>query len=166
MGDASISIDGLYRWALHRELPTLIGNGAVLFIMLNPSTADANQDDPTIRRCLGYASSWGYSDLYVANLYAYRATNPASLNDAADPIGDMNDRYIDALADYADLIVVAWGANVGPVADRAEAVTRRLLADGHDLQALALAANGQPRHPLYCKADLVIEPFDLEVAHG
>ena len=86
---ADFSACGTYRYALRRIwLPAA---PQVLFIGLNPSTADEKSDDPTIRRCLGFARSWGYGGLIVANLFAYRATAPSALREARDPIGPLND---------------------------------------------------------------------------
>lgn len=83
---ADISACGAYRYRLDR-LGALLGRGAVNFVMLNPSTADAEQDDPTIRRCLGYAFRWGFARLIVTNLYALRSTDPRALWEHPDPIG-------------------------------------------------------------------------------
>lgn len=147
---------GIYRYTLERDVGSLVSSGRVLFVMLNPSTADASTDDPTIRRCISFARRWGYGHLSVANLYAYRATDPAGLDRAADPVGPENDFWIGQLADSADAVVVAWGHNVGPIADRAERVLRVL---GDDVDALALTGTGQPRHPLYVKGDVDRIPY-------
>lgn len=88
---AGISECGTYRYWLCREWSP--GLDSLVWLMLNPSTADATQDDPTIRRCMGFARRWGYGGITVVNLYAYRATNPRDLLTAADPVGPENDRY-------------------------------------------------------------------------
>lgn len=155
---ATISDCGTYRYTLHRDLGGLLGAGVCLFVMLNPSTADASQDDPTIRRCKAFADRWGHAELTVANLYAYRATSPAALDEAADPVGPHNDDWIDRLATAATRIVCAWGADVGPIAYRAEQVTDRL-SGFCELEALGLAANGEPRHPLYVRGDAELIEF-------
>ncbi len=91
---ATLSADRIYRYTLTREVD-MFGNGeAAMFLMLNPSTADETEDDPTIRRCIGFARRWGYSTLHVANLFAFRATSPADLKMASDPIGPDNDRHL------------------------------------------------------------------------
>lgn len=154
---AVFSDDRRYRYALWREVSGLFNEGCVLFVMLNPSTADATVDDPTIRRCIGFAESWGYGRLAVANLYAWRATDPAELHPTEDPVGPLNDHWIAELAGDAERVVAAWGADVGPIADRGEVVLQKLLREG-PVDALALTAHGQPRHPLYVKAD--VEPVD------
>jgi hypothetical protein len=148
---AVLSPDGVYRYRLDR----VWGAGPrVLFVMLNPSTADATQDDPTLRRCLGFARDWGYGSLTVANLYAYRATEPADLKRAVDPVGPECDYYLEQCAGEASLIVAAWGMHAHP--DRVQQV-RHLL--GPEVMALAWTKAGQPRHPLYIKGDTVPQPW-------
>lgn len=157
---AEISSCGEYRYALWRWDDSLLaGDGTLLFVMLNPSTADGLADDPTIRRCRGFAQRLGYGTLAVANLYAFRATAPADLHKAADPVGPENDEWVEKLADEADRVIVAWGADVGPIADRAE----RVLPQLGDVDALGLTASGQPRHPLYLRADAEPEPYEWQV---
>lgn len=124
--------------------------------MLNPSIADADQDDPTIRRCIDFATRWGYGGLDVANLYAFRATKPSALKAAStvlDVVGPMNDAWIRSLALDANLIVCAWG-QLGPDKGRARFV--RDLLSQHKIHALAYTKiDDQPRHPLMLKKDLV-----------
>lgn len=149
---AEISPCGQYRYALGRRWGD---GGTVAFVMLNPSTADATMDDPTIRRCMGFAKAWGYGGLVVANLYAYRATKPADLWKAANPIGPNNDEHLARVAAGCDQIVAAWGVNARP--DR---IAEVLALPGMDrLTALALTKDGQPRHPLYLRGDLVPQPW-------
>ena len=87
---AHFSRCGRYRYALRRTFPA--GQGTVLFVGLNPSTADAHVDDPTIRRCMGFAAAWGHRELWVANLFALRSPYPDALLGADDPVGPRNDR--------------------------------------------------------------------------
>ena len=147
--DAYISLDGRYRYWLSRRW----GNSdAAVFVMLNPSTADALVDDPTIRRCVGFAKDWGCGGVFVVNLYAYRATKPADLWTAADPVGPDNDANLTVAAewaaDYDAPLIAAWGANAKP--DR---VARVLALPGMGrLQCLGVTKAGQPRHPLYLRA--------------
>lgn len=147
---AVISDCGTYRYALKRSGST--GSGGVLFVMLNPSTADASLDDPTIRRCIGFARCWGFRDLAVANLYAYRATDPHDLDDAAgagvDPVGPDNDEWIARLAASATQIIVAWGAKAS--AKREREVLEIL---GSEVLCLGQTQSGAPKHPLFLKAD-------------
>lgn len=111
--------------------------------MLNPSTADGTQDDPTLRRCLGFARDWGYGSLTVANLYAYRATDPAELKQVADPVGPECDYYLQRCAEEASLVMAAWGMHAQP---GRVAQVRSILGPG--VMALAWTKAGQPRHPL------------------
>lgn len=153
---AAISPDGQYRYVLHRRW----GVGPIAtFIMLNPSTADGRTDDPTIRRCVGYARRFGCAALTVLNLYAYRATNPRRLRTVADPIGPLNDDHLtrDArIAASAGLpLVAAWGAHADPA--RVAAVLA--LPGMGALQALGVTKQGAPRHPLYLPADAQLSPW-------
>ena len=150
---AEISRCRLYRYALWRvwdeDLPT------VLFVGLNPSTADEVTDDPTLIRCMNFARVWGYGGVCIGNLFAYRATDPKVLLSVKDPIGAENDVWLAKLAEDAGLIVAAWG-NMGPYLDRSQQV-RPLLPNLH---CLKLNKSGEPAHPLYLKADL--RPFLLK----
>src|SRR3546814_595461 len=155
---ADLSPDGRYRYLLSRTLSTLTGSGTCVFIMLNPSTADHQIDDQTIRQCLGFTDVWGYSRLIVANLFAWRATLPKDMYAAIDPVGVDNDRWIFSAARNADRIVCAWGAH-GKHRDRGQDVAGMLRGDGFALHHLGLTANGQPRHPLYLKRDTALEEW-------
>lgn len=162
---AVISSCGRYRYWLRRNLgPAFLGRRLmgmrefrpIGFIMLNPSTADHTQDDPTIRRCMGYADRWGASDLIVVNLFALRATDPTKLwaPDTEDPIGPGNDAAIRVAADYCrahgGCLVAGWG-NHGAYMDRADTVRGWL----PELRFLKInEKTGQPAHPLYLKGDL------------
>lgn len=156
-GAAVISTDGLYRYSLDR----LWGEGErrAVFIMLNPSTADASEDDPTIRRCIGFAKREGCDGLTVVNLYAYRATRPADLWKADDPVGPVNDWHIDLALQHAAVtqgpVIAAWGAHASP--HRAYRVKQMPgMADAH---ALAFTKSGAPGHPLYIKGDAPLLPL-------
>jgi hypothetical protein len=147
--DAVFSDCGRYRYSLTRT--GLFGAGTCLFLMLNPSTADAEVDDPTIRRCVGFTAAWGFNRLEVANLFAFRATDPRAMVMAQDPIGPKNDQHLLSAATRADRIVCAWGAHGGHM--QRSAIVQRLLASaGHRLHHLGLTKDGQPKHPLYLAA--------------
>jgi hypothetical protein len=146
-----------YRYALWREWST--GAGRVLFLMLNPSTADSEQDDPTIRRCIGFARGWGFQALDVANLFAWRATDPKVLPRVAEPIGANNDAWIERLARSAKLVVCAWGKH-GRLHNRAATVLQLLRAIELEPHAISLNDDGSPAHPLYLDSSL--EPVPLE----
>ena len=131
-----------YRYALWREW--FGGSGYAMFVGLNPSTADETNDDPTIRRCIGFAKAWGFSALCMTNLFAYRATKPADMKRATHPVGPDNDAHLLALAADAGVIVAAWGTN-GTYQRRDMAVRAMLPA----LCCLRLTKAGHPEHPLY-----------------
>lgn len=157
---AELSPDGVYRYRLDRGRRDAGGN--VCWIMLNPSTADAEQDDPTIRRCWGFTGQWGQSSLTVVNLFAYRATSPKDMKQAADPVGPENDRYIIEAVNSPDVVAVvaAWGEH-GKFRNRAGEV-RQLLADHNvPLYCLERSKSGQPKHPLYLRGDLTPERMDI-----
>jgi hypothetical protein len=148
-----------YRYSLWRRWDD---GPYVMFVGLNPSTADETQDDPTIRRCIGFARDWGYGGLCMANLFAFRATDPADMKAAADPVGPENDASLERLACEAGLVVAAWGVH-GTHLDRARQVAAaRVLGD---FTVLGLTADGHPRHPLYLKKTCrPLHPLTLEAA--
>ena len=142
-----------YRYSLSRVWDE--SKPVCLFIGLNPSTADEVEDDPTIRRCINYAKSWGYGSLIMANIFAFRATDPRDMKAAADPVGIDNDYYLTELASKASMIVAAWG-NHGSHLNRSEQVKALIPT----LHCLKVTGTGQPSHPLYLKADLQPVPFN------
>ena len=118
--------------------------------MLNPSTADTTTDDPTIRRCTGFARSWGHGRLIVVNLWSRRATRPADLRRMARPgAGRKNDQVILEAAEQAQRLVLAWGVH-GAWRGRDQAVIR--LLEGYELSCLGTTKQGHPRHPLFVPA--------------
>lgn len=153
---AILSPCGTYRYELTRRWSDRPLAG---WVMPNPSTADAEVDDPTIRRCVGFAKAWGFGGIVVRNLYALRATDPAELRAHPEPIGPDNAEHLVRAAKDA-LTICAWGAH-GARDDRSRHVAALLEAAGADLRCLALTADGQPRHPLYLRADLTPVAFDL-----
>lgn len=146
---AVIDLMELYRYSLWREWDA--NAPRVAFVMLNPSRADATTDDPTIRRCISFAQSWGYGSLEVVNLFAYRASKPAELKKAIDPIGSENDYYLEKAIKSADKIIVAWG-NYGNFRNRCREVFD-LLTSFDKLYCLGITKRGYPRHPLYVKTN-------------
>ena len=126
--------------------------------MLNPSTADIDQDDPTVARCGRFARSWGCGSLEVVNIFALRATDPRKLYDAADPVGPANDAAILAAARRADMFLAAWG-NHGALLARGEQVLSRLLQRDIAPHCLAITKQGQPKHPLYTKSNSLPLPL-------
>lgn len=153
---ALLSPDGTYRYRLDRRWGTA---PSAVFVMLNPSTADATNDDPTIRRCVGFARRWGAGGLTVVNLYAFRATFPRDLWTAADPVGPDNDTHLQEVAIHAGLdrvpIIAAWGSHAKP--ERVREVVQ--LIGFRRLKSLGVTAAGQPRHPLYLQNDAQRSPW-------
>lgn len=150
---AVISPCGLYRYRLGRRW----GDGpTVMFLMLNPSRADAEKPDPTMTRCVGFAKAWGFGGLAIGNLFALRSTDPKELYRADDPIGPENDDHLRAMAAEAGLIVGAWG-NHGSLMGRYAAVREMFPS----MKILRLTSIGHPSHPLYLPANLT--PIDWEV---
>ena len=144
-----------YRYTLHREWNG--GDcGVVCWVMLNPSTADAVRDDPTIRRCIGFSRRWGFNSLVVVNLFALRATDPNVLLLDANPVGPGNDDAIRHAAQEASLIVAAWGAHPAMVRGRRDQRVRDLCAALH---CLGTTRGGHPRHPLRLRADTQLVPL-------
>lgn len=140
-----------FRYSLTREW----GSGpAVLFVGLNPSTADEATDDPTIRRCIGFARAWGFGRLEMANLFAFRATDPSDMRAASDPVGPDNDRHLRELATACQMAVAAWGAS-GTFRSR-DVQVRVMLPRLHYLR---LTKAGHPGHPLYLPAHLRPTPW-------
>jgi hypothetical protein len=120
-----------------------------MFVGLNPSTADENTDDPTLTRCINYAKSWGFGGVCMANLFAYRATEPKDMKAAKNPIGYDNNEWLKKLSKEAGLVVAAWG-NDGSYQGRSEQV-KQLLPNIH---CLKINKSGEPAHPLYQKSNL------------
>lgn len=133
--------------------------GVVMFVGLNPSTADETKDDPTIRRCIGYAKDWGYGALWMLNIFAFRATAPADMKRAGeDAIGPRNNEYLVQAGHQANLVVAAWGAHGGFLGRQARVLRMLQQAQVH-VDALGVTAGGFPKHPLYLRKDLVPAPF-------
>ena len=143
------SADRRHRYTLvHRwdDLLTAETGRAIAWIALNPSTADENQLDPTLRRIRGFSTAWGYTHFIMLNAFAFRATDPADMKAAADPVGPENDRWIAHWAERADRVMVAWGEH-GAFLNRHAQVAA--LLDPQKTFCLARNASGQPKHPLY-----------------
>lgn len=150
-----------YRYVLTRVVENpVIGESVrvlpVTFLMLNPSTADHVENDPTIRKCLGFASRWGFSELKVVNLFAYRSTDPRALVTAPDPVGSLNNDYIVETVAHAQWVVCAWGRLPKKLCKREEEVKDLLRRERITARCLGRTKEGFPRHPLYLKYE--IEP--------
>ena len=157
---AHLSEDQRYRYRLWRQwdLPGIPAK-TCLFVMLNPSTADDKVDDPTIRRCVGFAKSWGHGRLEVVNLFAFRTKSPKVLFGVKDdPIGPENMAVIRDAADMADRIICAWGAHGGHL-QQDLAIRQLLLNVAGKTFALGFTRDGHPRHPLYAPKSAPLHPM-------
>lgn len=157
---ATMSVDGLYRYELVRdwgEEPSLV------FLMLNPSKADAFLQDPTVMRCMGFARGFGYGGVVVVNKYAYRATDPRELRSVKDPVGPANLESIKA-ACRGRHVVLAWGAfqpDCGDYAWNCDIVAAvRAVAAG--VYCLGKTKDGHPRHPLYLAGATKLQAWTAE----
>lgn len=130
----------------------------VVFIGLNPSTADERTDDPTIRRCVGYAKRWGYDRLVMLNLFGLRSTDPRLLYDYHNPVGPDNDDWIVVECASAALVVCAWGTH-GELNGRGADVAECLRGINVPLHTLRLTKDGHPGHPLYLPSNLDPVPW-------
>ncbi len=150
---AKLSKDRKYRYALWRTWDE--SKSYVMFVGVNPSTADEEVDDRTLTRCINFAKSWGYGGVCMANLFAFRATDPADMKASKDPIGRENDKWLKKLAKGAALVIAAWGNN-GSYLGRSNQVGKLIL----NLHCLKLNKSGEPAHPLYQAANR--QPVPME----
>jgi hypothetical protein len=152
-----------WRYRLERDLGALVGNGVVAFIMLNPSTATDVEDDPTIRRCQGFARAAGATRLLVGNLFAWRATDPRELRRCPAPVGPDNNSHLADIMVAADTVIAAWGAAAAVpralMQPRVQAVQDIARLHGRPLHALRVTKGGAPEHPLYLPASLTPVPW-------
>lgn len=154
---AVISPCGLFRYRLGRRWAD--GGRTLLFVMLNPSTADADVDDPTIRRCIGFAQAEDFSALEVVNLFAYRTPSPQALKVAGYPVGPDNGHHIIAAARECSTACLAWGANAAGLKQRS--VVRTILASVHRQPwCLSVTKGGEPAHPLMLRASCRLQPYE------
>lgn len=147
--DALISDCGQYRHWLSRIWDE--SKDMVMFIGLNPSTADAEVDDPTIRRCIDFAQRWGYGGLYMVNLFDYRATDPKDLLKASTWMSSYCQRHIDGCASRSALVVFAWGS-FKKLRGRDYGMSIRF----PNAKCLGKNKDGQPKHPLYLRKDTAL----------
>ena len=145
--DALFSKDRFYRYALWRIWDKSLPK--ILFIGLNPSTADEIKDDPTNRRCKRYAQDWGFGGYIMSNIFAYRSTNPKILKEIKDPIGPDNNYWLQKLHKEAILTIGAWG-NYGKLLNRGEEIINLI----DNLYCLKITKEGHPSHPLYLSSKL------------
>ena len=153
---AVLSACGRYRYLLWRR--AIGGLPFMSFGMLNPSTADHSQDDPTIRRCLHWANRSGMAGPLVWNLFALRATDPTIMKAHSDPVGPAGDSAIELALALSGLTVAAWGAH-GSHQARQSAVLKRCAVAEAQLHTLSLTKDGSPGHPLYLSGQLEPQPW-------
>ena len=168
-GTAVFSDCNKYRYTLDRKLG---GAGQTYaFMLLNPSTATATEDDPTIRRCIGFATRERASHLRILNLFAYRSTDPKKLRKVDDPIGPENDDHIETAAKEVDVFVIGWGSNAANFRDRELSVLEML----HEIRGFTLQSpvlclgqtkGGHPKHPLYLASKTTLRRFGRERLKG
>lgn len=155
--DAKFSKDRLHRLCLSRNWDT--NKPAVAFIGLNPSTADENLDDTTIRRCVSFAQSWGCGSLYMLNLFSLRATDPNVMKAHVTPNTEENNQWLLELARQSEIVVAAWG-NHGSHQGRDKDVMEKLGWMGLEIKCLGFNKDGSPKHPLYVPASMPLVPFN------
>jgi hypothetical protein len=150
-GSASLSDNGWYRYDLERKWERVITR-KVVWVMLNPSTADARFDDATIRKCVSFSQIWGFDGMAVVNLFAYRSTNPnvlANLHDKGHARGPENPGYIRSHINDREtqLVVAAWGANVNKMGLPRYNIEAWCRAAKKPLRCLGTNKDGSPKHP-------------------
>ena len=150
--DAKLSDCRKYRYALWRTWDD--SKPYAMVVGLNPSTADEIEDDPTLIRCINFAKSWGYGGVCMANLFAFRATDPSDMKASSDPVGLENDMWLSTLSKGAGIVVAAWG-NDGSYLGRSIEVKAAL----PNLHCMKMNKSGEPAHPLYLKASLIPVPM-------
>lgn len=156
--DAVISDCGRYRYLLRRAWDH--DRPRALFVMLNPSTADAELDDPTIRSCARLCRAWGFGSFEVVNLYGWRATQPEELGGKTDPIGPRNDTIMEAAINRCDVVICAWGAHHHPFGGERVNTVYGLIQQHRPLAyCLGLTKDGHPKHPLYIKTGTPLVAF-------
>lgn len=153
--NAFITDDGKYRYFLTRDWAAKNEPfKTVVFVGLNPSTADAIIDDPTIRRCIGFAKIWGFNRLLMVNLFAFRATDPSVMKNAEEPEGEFNFPIVCGASRNAELTIAAWGTH-GSFKDQ----DKKYLSGLKNPHHLGFTKAGHPKHPLYLRADIKPQPL-------
>lgn len=147
---AVISTCGRYRYRLERPIGPLPGQRTVLWVMLNPSTADDVSDDPTIRKCREFSFRWGFHRMLVGNLFAWRATKPADMwaqRELHDIIGPETNARLAVMAAEANQVILAWGNHAEQWPERADEVAKTIHQINPEVYVLGYTASGQPMHP-------------------
>lgn len=158
-GTAIFSEDRRYRYKLTRDVPSILRwNRRALMIGLNPSIADENVLDPTLRRFMSFCQKWGATEMIVVNLFGLVSTDPRMLCKVYDPIGPENDKAIETAARTADIIVACWGAH--PMARKRALEVWRMIRCS-DVKCFGLNKDGSPKHPLYLPGNAELMPFEM-----
>lgn len=156
----NVILDGEYRYSLTREWDNT--KEKIVFVMLNPSTADGENNDPTTDKCEGFARRWGYGSLEIVNLFAFRSKKPTDLKKltAINAIGPENYNHLKRAIQAAEKIVIGWGEN-GVIHNCSKNPYLLMLLDDYKdkVYCFGKTANGQPLHPLYLSYD---KPLQLE----
>ena len=158
---AVFSPDGKYRYHLGRDwrAPLDTNDAMAVFVMLNPSTADERVDDPSVRRCIGFATYWGFQRLEVVNLFAMRATDPKQIVRDDFPVGPETDEWIRKTCGNPFVSVfVAWGAMGTKYPNRVKLVSELI---GRAVRCLGVTKGGQPKHPLYVSRECCPQPWEV-----
>ncbi len=151
--EAVLSTDKKYRYILKRIWDDKLQKVAI--IGLNPSTADAKNDDPTIKRCIEFVKSWGYGGFYMLNLFAFRATNPKEIYKVNNPVGEENEKHILEIISKVEKVICAWG-NEGEHLNQ----SKKILSLIETPFCLKINLSGEPSHPFYLKSNL--KPIELK----
>lgn len=166
---ALISECGKYRYSLERlcgqeQDRRGVALRTVLWVMLNPSTADATKDDQTIRKCMAFSARWGFTHMLVGNLFAFRTTDPKNLIHAQhagiDIVGPRANEVLTAMAERAELVVCAWGAHAERWPMRSKWVRHEIArVVAAPIMALKTTGGGHPYHPLYIPLETELRPW-------
>jgi hypothetical protein len=164
MAYAILSSDRKYRYVLTRRWSSALFGPVryCVFCLLNPSTAAETADDPTVRKCVGFAKRWGFGGCDIVNLFAWRATDPNELYRTDERVGAENDRWLLETARKSELFIAGWG-NHGCLVQRSRDVIAMLQAAGIPLQCFGITKNGlgEPKHPLYLSYKTPLQPVPL-----
>ncbi|HBC85953.1 MAG TPA: hypothetical protein DCZ94_03260 [Lentisphaeria bacterium] len=150
--DCIFSPDRKYRYVLKHRWDDLMPEKACMWIGLNPSTADEQQLDPTLRRIRGFCITHEFNCFYMLNIFAFRATDPKIMKKESDPTGPENDRWLKEISDKCTLVVACWGTH-GKHIGRSDAVIKLFSSHDKTLHCLGKTKEGYPVHPLYIPAD-------------
>ena len=156
LNDCIFSPDRKYRYVLTHRWDELMPERACMWIGLNPSTADEQQLDPTLRRIKGFCMAHDFNCFHMLNIFAFRSTDPKIMKQESDPTGQENDRWLTETADKCSLVVACWGAHGRHLGRSAEVIS--LLSNyGKTLRCLGKTKDGFPAHPLYMPGDATLK---------